>query len=254
MFFFLSKLLKVFIFPLTWILLLFILAYFVKNKKWRRGLFIAAIAVTLVFSNKPLLQWAQYLTTRPYSQQQMPKEFYRIGIVMGGYSNGMNTQTNQPEYINNRGERLWEAIRLYQCGIIEKIMITGDATFYRDQEGTTSEMSFRKYLSSFGIHDTDLILEPKARNTTENAAYSIALLDSLKYHPEECLIITSASHMKRSLYCFDNYHWITQGYAVNIYPKPHISLNQFIPSWQAITDWQELLNEWFGNIAYKIFT
>ena len=71
MFFVVSKILKIFLLPLTWIVILFVLAYFVKNKKWRRGLFIAALTVLLVFTDKPLLQWAQYMTTRQYSHQKL---------------------------------------------------------------------------------------------------------------------------------------------------------------------------------------
>ena len=255
MFFYISKLLKFIIFPFTWVVALFVLAYFVKNKKWRRGWFIAALVVLLVFSCKPLLQTFQYLTTKSYSHQQLPKKYYKVAVVMGGYGH-MNLQTGQMSYIDDRGERLWEPIRLYHSGIVEKILISGDASIAIDKDSGSDSNStvetFMHFMKGLGIYEHDIILEQKARNTTENATFSIALLDSLHYKPEECLLVTSATHMKRSLACFANEGWHVDGYAVNIYTKPQVKPHSFIPSWKTLTDWNELLNEWVGGIVYKI--
>ena len=252
MFFVVSKILKVFIFPLTWIIIFLVLAYFIKDKKWRRGLFISAIALLLLFSDNPLLQWSQYMTTRHYSHQKLPKQYYNVAIVMGGFSNGFDTATMQPNYIENRGVRLWEAIHLYESGVAEKILITGDASISIDRDGESTDDAMKLYLSDFGIHDDDLILEQHARNTVENATYSIAILDSLGVKHDSCILITSASHMKRSLKSFSTQGWPINGYAVNIYPKPHPNAYQFIPSWKTLTDWNELLNEWVGGVVYKV--
>lgn len=254
MFFVISKILKVFLLPLTWIFLLFLLSYWLKNKKWRRGCFIAAIVTILVFSNKPLLQWSQYMTTRSYSHQELQKKYYKVAIVMGGFGNGgMDSVSMQPNYIDDRGARLWEAIRLYESGTVEKIMITGDATISADKNGNSTADSFKEYLGDFGIHESDLILEQHARNTRENATMSVAMLDSMGYSPEDCLLITSASHIKRSLASFEACDWTLDTYATNIYHKPHLTLYNFIPNWKVLSDWHELLNEWFGAIVYKIF-
>lgn len=252
MFFVISKILKVFLLPLTWILGLLILSYLLKNKRWKKRLFITSIVLLVVFSNKPLLQWAQYMTTRNYSHQQLPKKYYRVAIVMGGYSNGMDTASMQVSWLDDRGARLWEAIRLYEAGSVERIMITGDATINMDGDGNSTADAFRLYLSDFGIHESDLILEQHARNTRDNATLSTAMLDSLGYSPEQCLLITSASHMKRSISSFEACDWTLDGYATNIYPKPHPTFISFIPQWKPLTEWHELLNEWFGRIVYKI--
>ena len=253
MFFVISKILKVFLLPLTWVFLLFMLSYWLKNKKWRRGCFIAAFAIILIFSNKPLLQWSQYMTTKSYSHQQLQKKYYKVAIVMGGFGNGgMDSVSMQPSYIDDRGARLWETIRLFEAGVVEKIMITGDATSAVDGKGNSTAATFKRYLNDFGIHDSDIILEQHARNTRDNATMSVAMLDSMGYNADDCLLITSASHMKRSLASFEACDWSLEGYATNIYPKPHPNLYSFIPNWKVLSDWHELLNEWFGSIVYKI--
>ena len=251
-FFVISKILKVFLLPLTWILGLLILAYILKNKRWKKRLFVTSIVMLLIFSNKPLLQWARYMTTRQYTHQQLHKKFYRVAIIMGGYSNGMDPESMQVSFIDDRGARLWDAIRLYEAGAVEKIMISGDATINVDANGNSTAKAFKCYLSDFGLHDSDFILEQHARNTRDNATYSIAILDSLGYLPEQCLIVTSATHLKRSLSSFEAEGWSVDGYATNVYPKPRLNLFLFIPNWKTITDWHELLNEWVGCIVYKI--
>ena len=252
MFFYISKILKIFLLPLTWILLLLFLSHFIKNKKWRRNLFITALVLLVVFTDKPLLQWSQYMTTKQYAHQQLPKKYYEVAIVMGGFSDGIDTATSQIRYIDDRGDRLWEAIRLYESGIAERILITGDATIAKDKDGNSTYQTFQQYMSDFGIHTDDLLLEYYARNTRENATNSIAILDSLGYKPEQCLLITSATHLKRSLACFESEGWTMDGYATNIYPKPHPKLYQFLPQWKPLTDWKELINEWAGSLVYKI--
>ena len=252
MFFVISKILKIFIFPLTWITALLILSYWIKNKKWRRGLFISALVILLVFTDKPLLQWAQYMTTRKYSHQTLPSKYYDIAVVMGGFSDGLDTASMQFNYIDNRGSRLWETIRLYESGVVERILFSGDASFNADNDGNSTADAFRQYLRDFGLHEDDILLEQHARNTRENATNSIAILDSLGYTPDQCLLVTSATHLKRSLACFESEGWTMDGYATSIYPKPHLKAYLFLPSWKALTDWNELLNEWAGSIVYKI--
>ena len=251
MFFAISKILKVFLLPLTWIFLLFLLSYWLKNKKSRKRCFVAAIIIMVVFSNKPLLQWSQYMTTKQYSHQKLPTKCYKVAVVMGGYGS-MDTASMQVSYLDDRGARLWEAIRLYDAGIVDKIMISGDATINVNDEGHGTADAFKEFMADLGIHNGDLILEQHARNTRENATYSTAMLDSLGYKPEQCLLISSATHIKRSLASFESCGWTLDAYATNIYPKPHPKFINFIPNWKTLTDWHELLNEWFGSLVYKI--
>ena len=251
MFFVVSKIAKVFILPLTWVLLLLVVSHFIKNKKWRRGTFVAAIAMLLVFSNKPLLDWSRYMTTRQYSHQKLPKKYYNVAVVMGGFGS-IDSASTQITYLDDRGARLWEAIRLYESGVVDKLLITGDATSSIDANGHSTADVFRDYVSDFGIHENDLLLEQHARNTRENARYSIAMLDSMEFSSEQCLLVTSATHIKRSHSCFEKLGWDMDVYATNVYPKPHPNAIDFIPRWRTLTDWHELLNEWVGNVVYKI--
>lgn len=255
MFYFVSKLLKGFLFPLTWVLGLLLLALILKDKKFkksRRVIVTIAIGLFLIFTDRPLLQYAQYFSTKEYITQKDPSKYYPVAVIMGGFG-CMNVENNQLNTTFDRGPRLFEPVRLQHQGIVGRILITGDATVSSDKEGNSNYDDFKAYLSQYGILDSNILAEQKARNTRENATLSITILDSLGFTPSDCLLVTSATHMKRSLGAFAAEGWELDGYAVNIYPKPgKHKLTDFWPSYRVLIDWEEMINEWGGNIAYKM--
>lgn len=238
--------------PMTWVIGMLLVAAFLKNKKWRNGLVIASISLLLLITNRPLEQWAEYKTTAPYVEQQTPQKHYKVAIIMGGFGS-MNTRNGQFCPYKDRGARLWEPIRLYHMGIVERILVTGDATVNIDKKGNTTLPEFKQYLGELGIPDSCIIVEPYAVNTRENATRSIAILDSMGYQSDECLLVTSASHMKRSADCFEGEGWMLDQFAVNCPPKPdHLHFRDFLPSQEPVVLWNGLINEWVGNIIYKV--
>lgn len=255
MFYALSKALKFVLFPMTWILALLAIAVFIKDKKHskRRLLFFSiACFIFLVFSCKPLLDWARYRTTKDYAEQPLPDRYYPVAIVMGGFGE-MNVDAGQMNSFHDRGGRIYEAIRLQRMGIVGKILITGDATVELKSDSSSTALQMKKYLTQFGVPSTHILFEQHARNTRENATLSIALLDSLGYTAQDCLLITSASHIRRSLDCFAKEGWELEPYATNIYGRPEkLEAKCFLPSYSTLTDWQELINEWVGNVAYRV--
>ena len=255
MYYILSRILKFLLFPMTWVLVLLTIAVFVKDKKHsnRRLLFFSIeMFVFLVFTNKPLLEWVQYRMTKDYAAQGLPDRYYPVAIVMGGFGN-MNPQTGQMNTLYDRGGRLYETVRLQRMGIVGKILVTGDATVNLDDDGNSTAPAFREYLSQMGVPKQNILCEQRARSTHENATYSIAMLDSLGYTAEDCLLVTSATHIRRSLGAFAAEGWEVEPYAVNIVAKPtNLQLKNFTPQYTTLTDWQQVLNELFGNIAYRL--
>ncbi|MDY5969692.1 MAG: YdcF family protein [Bacteroidales bacterium] len=254
MFFILSKVTKFLFMPLSWVTGLLVATFFVrKHESWRRWLFIAAIAILLVFSNKPLLQLAQYHRTRKFTQALPAKRHYPMAIVLGGYGCKMNVANGQFVPFRDRSSRLFETIRLHQMGIVDKMLVTGDESIALDAKGSSTADAFLRHMRQMGIPDSCWILEQHARNTRENATLSIAILDSLGISPDSCLLVTSASHMNRSLACFAAEGWSIDPFATQVYTRPEaLSWRHFLPSWQTLADWEELFNEYFGELAYKV--
>ncbi len=253
MFFELSKLLNLFISPISWIILLLIGIIIFKKKIYRRICIIACILVFLLFTNNLLVDYVKYQSVKAYSTAHIDTtQHYKVAIVMGGFAS-INKETKQLRYESDRADRLWEAVRLWRIGQVERILITGDSTSFIQEDGTSTTELFLRYMEEMGVPETTFILEQKARNTRENATYTAEILKRENITDKECLLITSATHIERSLKCFAKVGLHPDYYAVNIYDAPtNINHRSFYPSWDAAVKWQELMNEWIGDIAYKI--
>ena len=253
MFFEISKLLNLFISPITWIILLLLGTFLFKKKKLRKTCLVCSIAVFVVFTNHLLVDYVKYQTVKKYNAIQInPKKKYQVAIVMGGFAS-MNTVTGMMQYQQNRADRLWEAVRLWKSDVVDFILITGDPTSFIDEDGTTTAPLFLNYMGGMGVPRDVFILEQRAKNTHENAEYSVAILQNLNVKDTQCLLITSATHMERSLKCFASVEWHPDFYPVNTYAKLNkVNHRAFYPSWEAAVKWQELFNEWIGNCIYQL--
>lgn len=253
MFFELSKLLNFFLSPITWGCLLLIGALVLKRKRWKRVCVISSAIVFLLFTNHLLLSYVKYQTVKDYSSIVLDSsKHYKAIIVMGGFAS-MNQQTGQMRYMVDRADRLWEAVRLWRNGQAENILITGDPTSFIEEDGSCTSELFLNYMEDLGISRTAFILEQRARNTRENAKFTKEILEARRISDKECLLITSATHMKRSLKCFAKEGVYPDFLPVNTYgPPTNINHRAFYPDWQAAVKWQELLNEWFGDWAYSL--
>ena len=253
MFFEISKFLNFFISPITWSILLLIGAFVCKSKKMRKICLIGCIAVFVIFTNSILIGYVKYQTVKEYSRANMDtSKQYRLAIVMGGFSR-INKQTGQLQYEQDRADRLWEAVRLWKTEAVEQILITGDPASVIDKNGTSTAIQFLQYMDEMGIPKTVFVLEQRARNSQENAQYTAALLRQMNVPDTACVLITSATHMKRSLKCFAQ-----EGLFPDYLPvQTQVALDKinhrsFYPSWGAAVNWQEILNEWIGEFIYRI--
>ena len=253
MFFEISKLLNILLSPITWIILLLIGTFLFKKKRQKKVCLYSCIAIFLLFTNGLLLGYVKHQMVKEYSTVNIhPDKQYKAAIVMGGFAS-INKETGVMCYEQDRADRLWEAVRLWKTGVIDTILITGDPTSIIQKDGSSTAQLFMDYMELFGVPSTTFILEQQARNTRENAHNTTEILNSKEISDKECLLITSATHMKRSLKCFAKEGMFMDYYPVNIYNKPtNINHRTFYPSWNVAVEWQELLNEWVGDVMYRM--
>lgn len=254
MFFELSKFLNFFLIsPISWMFLLLTGFYLCKRRYWKKVCLAGCISIFVIFTNKPLVDYVKFLTVKDYSAITItPEKNYELAIVMGGFAS-MNKGTGQMKYELNRADRLWEAVRLWKNGKIKRILITGDHTSVIQPDGTSTKKLFLQYMKEMGIPEQAFILEQQARNTRENAIFTAEILKKEKIEDKECLLITSAGHMKRSLACFKKTGIHPDYLPVNTYEAPqNINHRTFYPQWEAAVEWQELMNEWLGDLAYRM--
>jgi uncharacterized SAM-binding protein YcdF (DUF218 family) len=249
MFFLISKIFGFVSSPVTYIVLLVIAGIWLRKKKWKQLTFGLAIFLLLLFSNR----WVYYESVKAFSGKYVTEipsaKRYNYGIVLGGFSE-YDARLNRINF-NKVADRLTEAVNLYHKGIIRKLIITGDGSILDIPEVKTDPEVMLSILQNWGVSRSDVILERKALNTRENAVYTLQLLgDSLKSSPS--LLITSATHMKRSLQCFNVVGVYPDFYGTDVVLDPQYRIIDFFPDFYYLSMWQELIHEWIGMLVYHI--
>ena len=246
-FFILSKLFSFLLKPFTWVCILVLIGALVRRRQVRKKFFLPALCLWLFFSNSFILdefmRWWEPSLTNIASLEK-----HDIGIVLGGLSN--YDVSNERLNFYSSTDRLNDAILLYKKGLIEKIFLSGGSGSIVEKDLRES-IFLKKYLVDIGIPAHDVLMESISKNTYENAIYS---REELKNYPylKSILLITSASHMPRSIKCFEKAGLQVTPFPVdkNAGPRKFVFDHMVIPNVETMAGWNALLHEWFGYITY----
>ncbi|HSY77246.1 MAG TPA: YdcF family protein [Bacteroidia bacterium] len=249
MFFILSKILEFLITPIFWIFILLLAGILVKRHPLKKRLLIASFAMFYFFSNDYIQDACMYCWEIPATPDSAIQGKYDVAIILGGISNYDN-KLNRIQFFHG-SDRLLQAYQLYKQGKVRKLLIDGGSGNLRgvNVEGP----NLRRYLLNVGVPDTDILLEPKSRNTHENATFAKHLLDSVAPNGRY-LLVTSGYHMRRAVGCFNKAGIHTLTYTTDRIAGPQkYDLDYlFIPDVGALTTWQILIHECVGYLSYKI--
>lgn len=249
MFFILSKILDFLITPLVWALGLLLYSLFSKIPKRKKIALITSLSILLFFSNSFILdEFMRLWEVKTISKESITKP-YDYGIVMGG----MITFDSKFDRVNfvRSVDRVMQAVELYKLGKIKKILITSGTGSLKEPD-MKEAVIIKNYLVKIGFPAHDIISESASRNTYENAIYTIKLIG--KDPKKKYLIITSATHMHRSLGCFAKAGLLADPYVANRYagPRKFYFDHLFLPKTQTLDEWNVLIHEWIGYIMYKL--
>lgn len=253
MFYFLSKAIVFLIMPFSIFFILFILALIKKKGQTKRVLLIASFSWLLLISNRWVVNTAFTWWEWPYSNISAVEDNYDVGIVLSGGMMAPVPVGGDHESMGRNGDRFTQAFLLYKAGKIKKIFITGISMpdQMANRTGETRQAAY--LLRKWGVNEGDILFEEQARNTRENAINAQKVLNA-RFPQARYLLITTASHMRRSKQCFEKI-----GMQPTIFPADFTGSYELvswtelvIPSAQAMSDFDELWHEWVGYIMYKI--
>ena len=123
---------------------------------------------------------------------------------------------------------------------------SGDASLFAD--GLPEANYLYPLLDSFGVPRARVMLESRARNTTENAAFSKELV---KPKPgERWLLVTSAQHMPRAVGCFRRAGFPVEAYPVGWRTRKQGNLMPTFVFARGLATLDFATHEWIGLIAY----
>ncbi|GAB3927953.1 YdcF family protein [Larkinella terrae] len=252
MFYFLSKVLSFLIMPLGLVTIALLLAVFTKNHARRRKALISAVVLLLVtgngfITNELAIFWE-------YPPANLPaRTGARIGVVLTGGLVAVDAQPRNHIYLGSQADRMGQALLLYKSGQIQKILISGGTGGIIKREVAEEGQLARQFLLTAGVPAQDVVLENRSRNTHENALFSAPILQK-QFKAYQCVLITSAWHMRRAVGCFQK-----QNLAVIPYPTSFISAARdftpnslLLPSEKALFDFYWLFHEFIGYVAYWV--
>jgi uncharacterized SAM-binding protein YcdF (DUF218 family) len=251
MFFILSKTIDFLAMPFTWIVVIIIAAALTGNNRWKQRLLWTALGLLLFFSNSFLANEAMdawEISTIAYDK--LPP--HKLGIVL----TGSTIPSRYPEdrvYFARGADRVTHTVQLFKLGKIKIILVSGGSGRIVTEEEPEAN-KFKKAMVMMGVPDSVIMLENETRNTFESAVAVKPMLDSLHLTGRDCLLITSAFHMRRSLACYHKAGLDIEPFTTDFYSNPRSFYpdNLLIPKLDAFLIWQKLVKEWVGMLAYKV--
>src|SRR5687768_908320 len=251
MFFFLSKTLTYLTMPLTIICICLVVSLFVKNLKWKKRLFWTGLIMLLFFSNEFIANEcmrAWEIEATPFSEVSK----HKWAIVLTG-STVDKTDPDDRVYFQRGADRVYHTVQLYKLGLIEKILVSGGTGRLVGASKPEADR-FKDAMIVMGIPDSVILIENQTRNTFESAVEVKKMLQDFKVEDDQCMLITSAFHMRRSLACYHKAGLKPTPFSTDFYTHPReFYLDALIiPQLDSILLWHKLVKEWVGMIAYKI--
>lgn len=198
MFVFLSKLIPIFLYPLSLAAILLAGAVFLRKGKWQKRLLIAGVVLIWLGGNGWVtgallksLEW-QYLPSA-----EMP-EAQAIVILGGGTHPAMYPRPG-PE-VDEAGDRMIYGARLYREGKAPIVMVTGGRLPWSLATGEASQ-EMVDLLTFMGVPEDAILQESESVNTYENGVFTKEILEPMGIN--RILLVTSAMHMPRSVAIFE---------------------------------------------------
>lgn len=177
--------------------------------------------------------------------EEMPKA--DAIVLLGG---GMGGSTNYPYADMGPGaDRAWHAARLWKAGKAPIIIPSNKGAEFCDV----------KLLVDLGVPREAVVLEGKAVNTEENARFVANILAAKNARRTKVLLVTSACHMRRSLYLFKKYAPELEcipaatDYGALPWKDAPFRWRSLLPNIGAFAHNNDFIHEYLGYYGYKVF-
>jgi len=170
-------------------------------------------------------------------------------IVLGGFEDGWVSTGRGGLAVNESAERLTEALRLARALPAAKLVVTGGVGELL--AGARADVAIRRYLIDIGVAPERIVLESKSRNTAQNAAYSLAMLQPKP--GDRWVLVTSAYHMPRAVGVFRKVGFDVLPFPVDFRLRGRGDLLMPFKSVGGGLQRTDLaMREWIGLVAYRL--
>jgi uncharacterized SAM-binding protein YcdF (DUF218 family) len=242
--------------PIPLVVIAICISIFSKNQKRKKRCLWVGLGLIMFFgngflANEAMLQWE----VPPIDPVTIIQPF-DVGIILTG---GMilNKESTPTEIFPDKSaDRFLQPLRLYKAGKLKKILISGGNTDLKiiREDVTNETLKVAQLLEELGVKKEDILLETKARNTRENALYSIEILKKNPPLGNHYVLFTSAFHLRRANECFEKAGLKVTPYGTTYYAKARsFTINNLIlPREENMDISYHFVHEIMGYVVYKI--
>ncbi len=250
MFFILSKTVAILSQPSFFLIVVGLIGLLLGMTRWRRAgrvLAFASVALLLGFGTVPVGTMLIRVLESRFPQWDATRGAPDGIVVLGGAISPLLLRDyGEPSVLGNAG-RIFAIGRLGRAYPHVRIVYSGGDGTLGGREGIEADYVL-PIATMFGIAAERILLEPRSRNTVENAVFSKTL--AMPKPGERWLLVTSAQHMPRAIGSFRQ-----AGFAVEAYPVGwSIALRpDYSPNLNIIGNLGRLDSaayEWVGLLAY----
>lgn len=168
-------------------------------------------------------------------------------VLLGG---GVGGHTNYPYADMGPGaDRAWHAARLWKAGKAPIIIPSNNG----------AELADVKLLVDLGVPRASVVLETRAVNTEENVKFVRDIIAAKNTKGAKILLVTSACHMKRSLYLFKKYAPEIEcipaatDYQALPWKDEPFKWRSLLPNIGAFAHCNDFIHEYIGYWGYRVF-
>lgn len=251
--FFAGKVLGLLTQPLLWIaaMLALALVWQKRHPQRTRKTVAATLVLLLGLGWMPAPDAILRLLENQYPELAMDADLsaYAGVVVLGGATDsGRMAQDHLQPLLNGAAERMTATVAIARRYPNLRVVFTGGEGALMGIGPSEAERAAR-FFSSLGLTAPRIAFESASRNTYENATLT-AQLPNIDIR-QRWLLLTSASHMPRSMATFQKAGWNVTAYPVDhqtstVTPWSDYSIAGGIHSWEMV------LHELLGLLAYRI--
>ncbi|NTX12329.1 YdcF family protein [Myxococcus sp. CA056] len=251
MFLILSKVLDLFLAPLTWALLLLLVSGLVRRgPRLSRGLAVAGLLVLYLFSTEAVSTLLTYAAESGAQDTSVPGVTYDAVIVLGGGLDPSATERSGHIEFNAASERVLKGFELVREGRASHVFISGGSLDPRPQAVVEADVLSR-LLQEWGVPSERIVTEGRSRNTRENALESERIIRERGW--KRLLLVTSAAHMPRAAGCFAAVGLRPDTLPVDArMPATRPGRLSWVPRASSLSQSTDVLRELAGRIVYRL--
>jgi uncharacterized SAM-binding protein YcdF (DUF218 family) len=251
---YLSKILPLFVMPLSVVLMLLLVALILLRlgKKGISASFLLLAMLVLWIASMPFVAALLYRSIESH-YAAVPLDQVPAGgcvIVLGGVVGAPNPPRVDIE-LTDSIDRVYKTAELYHAGKAPYVIVTGGNQPWSESAKAEAEL-IREVLMDWDVPKDAIFLEGSSRNTRENALYTKNIINRL--FCEQPLLVTSAAHMQRAVAAFDSVGiGVTPVVTdVRVVDQSLPGVMDFLPDAQSLAMTSEAIREWLGQKVYAM--